>query len=134
MTNIFKKLNPEWPLRVGLGLMYLYSSYDIFYHPQVWKGYIPSWFFHLITPVMSIDFYLKIQAVGEFAIAVFFFAWFLGKWGVRVAAFLSSVEMAAILLMVGIDNIVFRDLGLLGASVALFIISFNERYGGATNP
>ncbi len=127
--DFLKKIHAEFPLRVGLGFMYLYSSYDIFYHTQNWKGYIPEWFFHLVVPVMSIDLYLKIQAVGEFAIGLLFFAWFLGKWGVRVAAILSSVEMAAILLMVGIDNIIFRDLGLLGASLALLIISFQERNG-----
>jgi len=127
--NILKKLNPEWPLRLGLGLMYLYSSYDIFYHIQNWKGYIPSWFFHLVTPIMPLDLYLKLQAVGEFMIALLFLAWFSGTRGVRIAALFSSIEMVAILLMVGIDNIVFRDIGLLGASVALLIISFQKENG-----
>ncbi len=122
--NFINKIQAEWPLRLGLGLMYLYSSYDIFYHTQNWKGYIPQWFFHLIIPIMSIDLYLKLQAVGEFVIALLFLAWFSGKWGVRIAAILSTIEMLAIILLSGIDNVTFRDIGLLGASLSLLIISF----------
>lgn len=124
--NFLQKLKPEWPLRLGLGLMYLYSAYDIFYHTALWKSYIPPWFFHIITALMPLDIYLKLQALGEFVIALLFLAWFSGKWGVRVASILATIEMVAILLLVGIDNIIFRDIGLLGASLALVIISLQK--------
>ncbi|MBI3421199.1 MAG: hypothetical protein HY006_03985 [Candidatus Sungbacteria bacterium] len=98
-ANLLKKISPEWPLRLGLGLMYLYSSYDIFYNTQQWKSYIPPWLFHLITPIISLDLFLKVQAIGEFVLALLLIAWFSGTRGVRVAAVLATVEMAFILLL-----------------------------------
>ena len=122
--NFLKKINPEWPLRLGFGLMYLYSSYDIFYNTEIWKSYVPLWFFHLITPIMPLGLYLKMQSVGEFVMALLFLAWFSGRRGLQIASALASIEMAGILLSSKLDNIIFRDLGLLGAAIALLIISF----------
>lgn len=124
--NISQKIKPEWPLRLGLGLMYLYSAYDIFYHPSAWTWAIPSWFRNVVEVVMPLEAYLRIQAVGEFAIALLFVAWFSGKWGVRIASILATLEMAGILLLTGIDSITFRDIGLLGAALALVVISFQN--------
>ena len=122
MINFFKKIPPEWTLRLGLGLMYLYSSYDIFFNTQQWKGYIPGWFFNAIIPIMTIDTYLKLQAIGEFAIALVLLAWFLPKRAVFIASFLAAFEILSILIFVGIDRTTFRDIGLLGAAVGLFLI------------
>ena len=124
--NFLKKINPEWPLRLGLGLMYLYSSYDIFYNTEIWKSYVPPWFFHLITPIMPLGLYLKIQSVGEFIMALLFLAWFSGRRGLQIVSALATFEMAGILLSSKLHNIIFRDIGLLGASIALLIIAFQQ--------
>jgi hypothetical protein len=42
--------------------------------------------------------------------------------------------MALILLFVGIDPITFRDIGLLGAAIALFIMSFQPPQSNGTRP
>ena len=127
MQKIFSKLNPEWALRLGIGFMYFYSAYDIFYNTEQWKSYIPSWMFHFLFNIgIPLALYLKLQAVGELALGLLFIAWFSGKWGLRIASILATIEMAGILLFVGIDRITFRDIGLLGAGIALVIMAFQR--------
>ncbi|QQG45183.1 MAG: hypothetical protein HYW89_04265 [Candidatus Sungiibacteriota bacterium] len=127
--NILQKIHPVWALRLGLGLMYLYSGSGLFYNPSDWYGFAPQWFTALVTPFVSIDTYLRMQGVGEFILGLLFLAWFSGKWGVRVASAIATVELAAILIFVGVDLITFRDIGLLGAALALLIISLKSPPG-----
>lgn len=126
-VNFIKKLSPAWALRFGLGLMYLYSGYDLFYNPRHWYGFVPKWFSQAITQVASVEAYLQFQGIAEMIIGVLFLAWFLDARGVRLVSALAVLEMALILLFVGIDPITFRDIGLLGAASALFIMSFQSR-------
>ena len=125
--NFLQRIRPEWALRLGLGLMYIYSGYDLFANPQHWYGFIPQWFSRLLGGGTGvINAYLRLQGAGEFIIGLLFLAWFSGKWGLRAAAILAALEMALIILFVGIDPITFRDIGLLGAATAVLIISFKE--------
>lgn len=121
-----QNLKPMWALRLGLGLMYLYSGYDLFYNPQHWYGFVPKWFSQAVIQIGPIETYLRLQGLGELVIGLLFLAWFLGARGARIAAMLAALEMALILLFVGIDPITFRDIGLLGAATALLIMSFQS--------
>lgn len=126
MNLIIQKLKPVWILRLTLGLMYLYSGYDLFANPQHWYGFVPQGFSRAITPLLSVDAYLRIQGIGEFVMGLLFLAWFGGGRGVQIASALASLEMILILIFVGVDPITFRDIGLLGAALALFIISLKD--------
>lgn len=126
MINFLHKIKPEWALRLSLGLMYIYSGFDLFYYPQHWYGFVPLWFSRAVTQVASIEFYLRFQGIGEFVIGLLFLAWFGGIWGVRIASVAAALEMSLIILFVGIDPITFRDIGLLGAALALLMISFKK--------
>lgn len=132
MFNFLQKIKPEWALRLSLGLMYIYSGFDLFYYPHHWYGFVPQWFSRMVTEIVSIEFYLRFQGIGEFVIGLLFLAWFSGKWGVQVASGLAALEMALILLFVGIDPITFRDIGLLGAALALLLLSIKNN-AGTTN-
>lgn len=127
--SVIEKISPIWPLRLGLGLMYIYSGYDLFYHAPSWLWAVPVWFSQLLTQIISVESYLRIQGAGEFILGLLFLAWFSGKWGVRAAAISASLEMALILLFTGIDAITFRDIGVLGAALALVILVFKESNG-----
>ncbi len=121
------KLNPEWTLRLGLGLMYVYSGLDIFRHPTAWYWALrplPSSLQVFINNEIGINNFLKIQAVGELVLAALFLAWFLPRRLLRLAAFLAILEMALILWLVGVDAVTFRDIGLLGAALALLSLSY----------
>jgi len=49
--------------------------------------------------VIGTDHFLRTQGVAEMLMAFLFFAWFLPKIGVRIAAFLSALQMALILII-----------------------------------
>jgi hypothetical protein len=106
--------------------MYIYSGYDLFANTQHWYGFIPPWLERLITNFVSLDIYLRVQGMGEFVIGLLFLAWFGGVWGVRIASIAAVLELALIIILVGIDPITFRDVGLLGAAMALAILSRKE--------
>ena len=124
MDKFQKVISPEWLLRLGLGGVYLYTSTDIFLHPKGWywalRG-LPQFIQGAING-MGIDNYLRIQAAGEFVVALALLLWFLPRILPRIAGLLVALQMAAILLFVGVGLDTFRDIGLLGAGLALFMI------------
>jgi len=85
-----------------------------------------------VTSISSLELYLRFQGAAEFAVGLLFLApleliltgraWFSGKIGVRIASAFAVLEMSGIILFVGISPITFRDIGLLGAALALLII------------
>lgn len=119
--HLLKNIPPFWPIRAGLAVVYLYSGYDLIVHPLNWAGYMPDWFSGIVSLLMPLEQYLKMQGAGEIVLALVFLAWFLPRWIVCVAAAAAAAEMAGILVFVGIDPVTFRDIGLLGAAIALLI-------------
>ena len=130
MNKIKKILITEWLLRFSLGGVYLYTSIDIFLHPKGWYWVVrglPQIIESAINYI-GIDNYLKIQAFGELAIALALLAWFLPKRVAGIAGFLVSLQMFLILVFVGLSLETFRDIGLLGGGLALFVLSFNNEF------
>ncbi len=120
--NVLQQISPVWPLRLGLGLMYLYSGYDLIAYPHHWYGFVPRWFAQALSSMMPLAQYLRLQGAGEIALGLALLGWFLPVTMVRTAAALAALEMAMILLFVGIDPITFRDIGLFGAAAGLFLL------------
>ncbi|TSC78948.1 MAG: hypothetical protein G01um101429_624 [Parcubacteria group bacterium Gr01-1014_29] len=113
----------EWSLRLGLAAMFGYSGVDILLHPTAWHWAVrglPAMVQDIINAV-GFDTYLRLQGASELLFALVFLLWFWPRL-TRVVALLAAIEMAAILLMVGVDSITFRDFGPLGAAVALFFL------------
>ena len=128
----------EWFLRLGLAGTYLYSGYDLFMHPSAWHWAIrplPE-FIQGIINSFGIDQYLRIQGASELFFALLFLLWFLPRPIVRIVTLLAALEMASILLFVGIGGDTFRDIGLLGAALALAAIPSkeNNRSSNVQNP
>lgn len=129
MNKFLSKITPEWALRGGLGLMYIYSGIDIVRHPTGWYWAVRPLFRFLpismqasfTKPTFMINF-LRIQGVIEIVFAVILLAWFLPKKYAKWVAALTTLEMAGILLLIPVDAVTFRDLGLLGGGWALFLI------------
>lgn len=130
--NFLQRIHPSWPLRLGLGFMYLYSGIDIMRHPNAWTWAIPPWFSELVGIFVPINTYMKVQGASEVLLAVVFLLWFLPRKVVLFAAFISCAEIAGILVLAPFSQfpITFRDLGVLGASAALFLLSLKP-YGSA---
>jgi hypothetical protein len=120
--NFFTKITPAWILRLALGAMYLYSGYDLFLHPSGWTWAVPFWFGKFVESFIALDIYLKLQGAAEFLLALVFLSWFLPERWARWAALISAAELLFILLFSPQFSITFRDIGVFGASFALFIL------------
>jgi len=109
--------------------MYVYTGVDFLRAPEHWYGFTPLWFSQFVLQFLpSLDVYLRIQGVGELVLGFVFLAWFLPKAIVRIAALLSALEMTLILAFVGVDLITFRDIPILGASLAVFLM-ISQKHG-----
>ena len=121
--NPLNRIKPEFTLRLSLAAMYLYSGYSLLTSPKSWTQFVP---FSFKTALGQINFpvasFVQVQGVGELFIAIVFLSWFLPRGLVKWLALLSTVEMALILTLSGVDLITFRDVGLLGAFGALFLL------------
>lgn len=125
MNKFLNKITPEWSLRAGLGVMYLYSGIDILRHPTAWFWAVRPVLKWAPSSAQSFDFmkqFLVSQGVIEIIFALVLLAWFLPKKFPKWIAGLTALEMAAILVLIPIDAVTFRDFGLLGGSLALFLI------------
>ena len=129
MKNFINKLSPEWILRLSLATMYFYSGLDLMRHPKSWYWAIrplPQ-FVQQIINAFSIDLFLQIQGLIELAFALILILWFLPKTWTIIVALLTAIEMAVILVFVGLDAVTFRDIGPLGAAFALYVILYKNR-------
>src|SRR3989338_944631 len=122
MKNFFQKLKPEWILRLGLGFMYLYSGFDLIMNPKGWTWALPWWYKQMVMVVMPIDGYLRFQGALELLMAFLLLSFFFPKKVAIAVAAVSSLEILFILLFAPQFSITFRDIGVLGASLALFLI------------
>ncbi len=119
--NFLKKIGVEWMLRLGLGAMYVYSGQDFIFNPQHWYGFTPQWLSRVVIKITTMDNYLRFQGGVELGLGLVLLAWFLGPKIVSLVAVFGAAEMFLILVFVGVDPITFRDLGLLGGFLALFL-------------
>lgn len=119
----------EWFLRLGLGFMFVYSGLDLIRHPGSWQWavrpilkFLPE---SVRVPLSNPDLlnqYLVTQGVTELIIAILLLGWFFPRRLSRFAAAIATIEMGVILLLLPIDPITFRDIGLFGAALALFMV------------
>lgn len=132
MKKFLDKISPEWSLRFGLGAMYLYSGIDILRHPTAWFWAVRPLFrffpFSMQAQFIKPDFmkgFLMTQGWIELLLALILLGWFLPKRIVMWVAGLTALEMMGILLIIPIDAVTFRDMGLLGGALALFLMLRN---------
>lgn len=135
--TIFKKIQAEVPLRAGFALMYLYSGLDLIRNPQNWRWAVESAFENFSGPLESlkklasdanIDSFLQVQGIVEITFAALLVSWFFPRWVLRTTALAIAVEMALILWLLGVNaSSTFRDIGLLGGALALFLLSYKRR-------
>jgi uncharacterized membrane protein YphA (DoxX/SURF4 family) len=121
------KMRTEWPLRLGCGLVNLYSGFFLLIDPKRYYKYVPGWLSYVANAVASLDAYLRFQGIGEMMIGICLLGWFFPRWCVRVAATLLTVQMTLILIFSGVDAVTFRNIGLVGAALALLISLYEEK-------
>ncbi len=113
-----------WILRAGVGYIYLYSGWGLFFHSRQWYFYVPGWLSRTLAEMgIAVDAYLKFQGVVEFIIGILFFAWFLKPKWIGVLGLFTAFEMALILVLYGSDPISFRDVAIMSSGLALFAMT-----------
>lgn len=112
--------------------MYVYSGTSLIRQPLDWQGFLPPWFGDMVSRFLPLPTYLAFQGAGELALAALFLLPFVPLVFVRIAAVVAAFEFAGILLFTGLDLITFRDIGLLGAAVALALLISPRHHAGAT--
>jgi uncharacterized membrane protein YphA (DoxX/SURF4 family) len=105
-----------WPylfLRVGLGLTFLYIGLDIWRHPDMWIGYVPSeTMFGLTRESM-----LRFGGLFDLVIGVLLVT----KVMPKLAGALAVLHLVGIFTLNGIDAVLVRNVGLLGAALAVAV-------------
>lgn len=114
-------------LRLGLAATYIYSGLDLILNPVNWIAFLPSWFSQLL-PVSSVT-YLQLQGGLELLLALGLI------FGIklRLVSLISVLEMVAILGLYGFDRVTFRDLAILGGSLAIFLSTFGKSDQASAN-
>ncbi len=131
-----KQQQIEWALRLSTGIMYIYSGVDLFRHPSSWTWALPYWLRGIIGKVIEINLYIQIQGIIEIIFAVIFLLWIIPRPVVKWFALLSAVEFAAILVLGFMPwsatnfTTTFRDIGLLGGSLALYFLLVEKKDNG----
>ena len=102
-------------LRIGLAFAFIYAAISGFSNPQAWVGFIPD-IGNFITKAYLLFF--------SDVINVILGLWLLSGKKTYYVAVVSSVILAGIVLTnLGAMIIIFRDVGLFFASVALAVLS-----------
>ena len=99
-------------LRWGLGLTFIYIGLDIFFHPDLWLGYVPD----------EVPFGLArgttLRAAGLFDLAVG--ALMIIRFMPKLMGFLAAVHLISVAVFNGLDAVLIRNVGLLGAAMAVW--------------
>jgi hypothetical protein len=127
--DVGSRIRPELPLRLGCAGVNLYAGFFLLTDPARFHTYVPSWLSRIADAMASVDAYLRLQGVGEVMIAIGLLGWFLPRWCMRLASTLLAVEMMLILLCGGVNAVLFRNIGILGAALSLVISSYQDTRG-----
>ena len=110
-----KKLTPEFVLRIGVGLTFLYAGLHVAFDPTSWIGFVPHWLGTIINPYL----FLTIHGIVEIILG----ALILSGFFIPIASLLAFLDLFSILVFYGVDDTTFRDFGLMMAVLALFLLS-----------
>lgn len=99
-------------LRVGLGITFLLIGIDILRHPDVWLGYLPASLPFGIPRELG----LKLNGVFDVGLGLLLTI----RMFPKIVAALAATHLIGILVSYGLDAVTVRDVGLLGATLALF--------------
>ena len=108
-----------WLLRCGLGLVFAWIGVDILRHPETWIGYVPA-----ELPVgLTREVALKLNGVLDIALGLLL----IGDKVPKITAVVAALHLIGILVTQGINAVIIRDVGLLGAALALLVWPHHRR-------
>lgn len=114
-----ERLKPTLALRIGLGFIFIYAGVMSFSAPENWIGFVPPWIENIIKPLI----FLQVHAAFEIILGLTLLTGIV----LPAAALIAFFNIFAILFFYGVDDVTFRDFGLLMTALALFLLSTKER-------
>ena len=102
-------------LRLGLGVTFLAIGIMIYLHPSVWASSMQPWARHLMPGSLA----PWMTACSAFSTIVGLL--FIVNLWVWVAALIAAIHLVIMLVMSGITDVTVLNLGLLAATVSLFL-------------
>jgi len=106
-------------LRVGLSIVFLYVGIAAFLTPNAWIGFIPG-FIQNIIPGAT---FLHMHSIFNILLAI----WIMSNKKIFYASILASLSLLAIIVFnYSSLDIIFRDLAILFASLALAVFSYGK--------
>ncbi len=114
-----KKLSPALILRIGLGLVFIYAGAHQIADPGSWAGFVPAWLGGLISPLTFIYIHGAFELALGLGIIIGFF--------LPVLSLLAALDFFSILIFFGVDDVTFRDFGLLMSALALLFLTKKEK-------
>lgn len=106
-------------LRVALAFTFLYAAFGAFIEPLNWIGYFPAWMQHIVPQ----EILVLLFSLYEIILA----AWLVWGKGLLYASLAASASLFAITVVnVAVFDVVFRDVGLGLAALALAVASMHK--------
>ena len=99
-------------LRLSLGVVFLWIGLDMIRHPNTWIGFIPA----SLPLGLSQSLALRLSSFMDIVLGALII---LGPFR-KITSALASLHLISIIIIHGLDAVLIRDVGLLGASLALF--------------
>lgn len=102
----------EFLLRLGLAFVFLYAAFSAWVIPEAWIGFFPIWLRNVLSP--------KLLLWGFSSFETLLALWLLSGFRIFYAALTAAAMLAGIVVFnFGAMDIVFRDVGILFAALAL---------------
>ncbi|KKT92374.1 MAG: hypothetical protein UW92_C0002G0018 [Candidatus Jorgensenbacteria bacterium GW2011_GWA2_45_13] len=111
-----KTISPVTLLRLGLGFVFLYAGLHALVDPESWIGFVPQW----VSVIIPATTFLIAHSIFELILGAVLL---IGKWWLSPAAVVAAIDLAAIILFYGVDDVTFRDFGLVMAALAVFLLA-----------
>lgn len=106
-------------LRIGMAVTFMYAAWASFRTPTDWIGFFPGFLLNIIPG----SFLLPLFSVAELILA----AWLLsGKWMLYAALTSAALFFGIVVVNLGALDLVFRDVGLGFAAIALVVLHYKR--------
>jgi len=101
------------PVRLGIGIVFLWIGIDIWLNTDYWMTWLPGYVSQFIEPQIM----MLMTGVFDF---VFGLLLLLGLF-TRISAFLMALHLIGVIMTIGYNDIAVRDFGLLLATIGIFL-------------
>ena len=106
-------------LRVALAVPFLFAAIDATLQPEAWIGFVPQF----LRNILPGSILLGAHALVDFTLAL----WLLSGWRTKYAAGFTALNLAVIIIVnLAALDIIFRDVGLLLAAIALEVLQYEK--------